>query len=746
MSNNILARKEAFEERRKNSNTGGLTTVYYLNGYMQNLDRSPVYREANALYQLYANIDLPLYPEEGIVGNLQIMEPVCFHYGGSTLVFEDRVKSYISEQKLQGEALVDFMSKIEAVRIREYRGANTTVFTPGEIASIETHAATSTWFGGHIVLDFTSILKNGLGYYQQEIDFYRKNNPDKNEFYDAMETILKAIQLYIYRYSLKASEVSALEGYDKDQFQQISHDLDTITNGKPQNFRQALQLLWIIHLLNGADSFGRFDYYLFEFYKNDIDNGILTKEEAKNIIVDLFIKIEEVGQIQNMTIGGVDADGVAFYNDLTEICVQTTELLGYKGPNLCLRVSKEMPEQFWEAAMKCIGTGIGLPALYNDEVYIDSLVSNGIEKSIANNYCLAGCSQIMIPGMSNFYNDVGILNAAKVMELAFYNGYDLRTEKQVGPKTGEVASFITFGQLYEAVCKQLDYFCDLETKINDKDAQFRASREGYAMRTLFIQDCIKTGKPIFEGGARYNNIELEVLGITNVADSLYAVKKIIFDEKKVSFSVLIEALKNNFAGSEELRKMLVNVEKFGNDCQGVDKMRSDISRRIFSKFNNTPTVLGGVSVPGEVIFTAHDYAGHVTGATPDGRYSGYVLADSAGASQGKDLCGPTALLNSVLKIPTKNFLLTSIVINLKFLNSVFNSSREKIKILFQTFFENGGMQLQVNVVDARILELARRHPDEYRSLVVRVGGYSEYFVNLPESLQLEIISRTTQAV
>jgi pyruvate-formate lyase len=178
----------------------------------------------------------------------------------------------------------------------------------------------------------------------------------------------------------------------------------------------------------------------------------------------------------------------------------------------------------------------------------------------------------------------------------------------------------------------------------------------------------------------------------------------------------------------------------------VDKIRSEISNRIFMNFNNTPTVLGGISVPGEVIFTAHGNAGRVTGATPDGRLKGTVLADSAGACQGKDICGPTALLNSILKIPVKDFLLTSIVINIKFLTSLFNGSKEKIKILFQTFFENGGMQLQVNVVDAKTLEKAMERPEEYRSLVVRVGGYSDYFVNLPESLQREIILRTSQAV
>jgi formate C-acetyltransferase len=266
------------------------------------------------------------------------------------------------------------------------------------------------------------------------------------------------------------------------------------------------------------------------------------------------------------------------------------------------------------------------------------------------------------------------------------------------------------------------------------------------MRSLFIRDCLSKGEPVFKGGARYNNIELEVIGITNAADSLYAVKKAVYDDKKVTFEKLLEALKDNFKGSEYLQGYLKKLAKFGNDCEELDNLRGQTTKRIFENFNGTGAVLGGIYVPGEVIFTAHEYSGRVTGATPDGRPEGVVLADSAGASQGRDISGPTALLNSVLKIPVKEYLLTTVVVNLKFSKDLFNVSKDNINLLFKTFFKKGGMQLQINVISADELLKAVDHPDEYRSLIVRIGGYSDYFVNLSKSLQQEIIKPTVQEI
>ena len=745
MSTYVLQRKAAFEKRRAQRREVPVTT-YYLDGYLRHLNDTPLYREACAHDSLLSQIDLPLYPEEGIVGCYDPCEPVCFYYGNATVIDTDLAERFIRERGLSDEAAETFRQQVDAVRQRVYRGADPAVFSKEEMDSIRAHAATSTWFGGHMVLDFDTILHRGLDDYQQQIDLARPEHPGQEEFYAAMETMLHAIRIFIHRYAEAAAAAAQTPPFDRERFTRTAQDLLWVEHHRPQNFRQALQLLWIIYILNGADSFGRFDRYLWDFYRQDIESGVLTKEQAFDHLGDLFIKIEEIDHIQNMTIGGLDENGDPAYTDLTELCIRVAAFLKYKGPNLCLRVNPQMPQRIWDAAMDCLGLGLGIPALYNEEIYIDGLTGNGIPREAANDFTLAGCSQTMIPGRSNFYNDVGILNAAKVFELALYDGFDTRTGHQVGLHTGEPAQLDTFEKFYDAVNRQIDYFCDLEISINDKDVLDRAAREGYTMRTLFMRDCIGRAKPIFAGGARYNNIELEVLGITNLADSLYAVRKVVYEQKLLTLTELTEVLRADFVGYEDIRKKLLDVEKFGNDCEELDALRGEVSERIFGNFNRKPTVLGGVSVPGEVIFIAHEYAGLVTGATPDGRRCGTVLADSAGASQGQDRKGPTALLNSVLKIPVQGHLLTSVVLNVKFLAPLFNASRDKVRALFEAFFAGGGMQVQVNVVDPEELEDALVHPEAHRSLVVRVGGYSDYFVRLSPALQREIIRRTAQDV
>jgi len=443
-----------------------------------------------------------------------------------------------------------------------------------------------------------------------------------------------------------------------------------------------------------------------------------------------------------MCIGGVDKHGSGNFSELTRLIIKATRELGYKGPNLCLLVTPSMPDEIWGEALACIATGIGLPALYNNQIYIDTLIRNGYPVETARGFSLAGCSQLMIPGQCNFMNDIGMFNAMKVGEIALYNGYDPRTGARAGIETG--ADFDSFDGLYNAFLKQLDYFIGLEVSLHTKDIRHRAELEGYVMRSLFIRGCLENAAYIMEGGALYNNVELEIIGITNLADHLYAIKQLVFDEKRVTYSQLKDILLSNWEGHEQLRAMFRAAPKFGNGHEGVDALRADLTRHMYKAFNNTPGALGGVYVPGEVIFTAHDWTGKATGATADGRKAGEVLADSAGASQGLDVNGPTALMQSVLKLPVKDYMLTSVILNLRFLPSTMKGTRsaERARRLFEGFFKQGGMQLQINVCDADTLRAAQADPDSYSSLIVRVGGYSDYFVRISRALQDEIIERT----
>jgi formate C-acetyltransferase len=700
---------------------------WYADAYAENLGESPALREARALKALWSHCDIGIWPEERVAGVLTAYEPLGFSYGSGTVINEEAQDALAAENNYTPEQRRELDALLAEADKRRYRAAEPSVHTEAEIKSINAVAATSTFFGCHMILDYETILQSGLDGYRAEIARQRARHPaGKNEFYDVMDTMLDAVIIYIERSALAA------EGELRGVFGRIAHM-------PPETFHEAIQLVWTMHMLNGCDSFGRFDGYMLPFFqKDDPDN-------AYSLIVDLMLKIEQVGQIQNMCIGGVDENGGDNYSELTRLIIKATRELGYKGPNLCLFVTPSMPDYIWDEALSCVASGIGLPALYNNGIFVDTLVRAGYPLKEARGFSLAGCSQLMIPGQCNFMNDIGMFNAMKVGEIALYDGYDPRTREFAGIRTGE--SFDSFEALYGAVLEQLDYFIGLEVSMHDRDIRHRASREGYAMRTLFIRGCLENAGYIMDGGARYNNVELEVIGITNLADHLWAIKQLVFEERRVTYAEMKDALANNWEGRETLRGLCRNAPKFGNGHDGVDDLRADLTRHIYKKFNEAPGTLGGVFVPGEVIFTAHDWTGKATGATADGRMAGEVLADSAGASQGMDLNGPTALMRSVLKLPVKDYMLTSTVLNLRFLPSIMKTpqSAERVRKLFETFFKQGGMQLQINVCDSDELRAAREDPDGHGSLIVRVGGYSAYFVRLPAALQDEIITRTAHS-
>ena len=749
-----MNRKSIMETRRSNGEFhSDNATRIWLDEYLKNVGKSPILREALAFRSLWGNCPIVFFPEELITGILYYNEIVCFHYSCGTYIDWNSVNLYIKQNSLNEEEISALHAELDIVESKRHKASASSDYSDEENASIRAFAATSTWFAGHMIPDYNKIMSEGLGGYAAAIKKCREENKeaDKDEFYEAMQVMLEAVILFIRRYAEKALETAVNKeiGFDFDRCKELHSDLRHITSNPPDNFRQALRLSFIIHLIYGVDSFGRFDDYLLTAFQSDIKTGAITEQYAYELLYDYMVKIESVNSIQNMTIGGCDVNGNSQYTLLTELVMRAVRDAGYKGPNLCLRVTEDMPKKFWELAFDCLGTGQGLPALYNDKVYINSLTQAGYPLEQARGYALAGCSQIMIPGKCNFVNDIGLINAGKICELVFYNGFDNRTKCQTGLKTGEPKDFKTFGEFLNAFEEQSKYFCRIEAEIHNKDNRLRGEREGYALRTLFTSGCIEKGLPVFSGGAEYNNTELEIIGLTNAADSLYAVKKAVFDEKRITMTELVEAMQTNFENNEPLRQYLLNaIPKFGNDNEEVDMLRARISRLYYKAMNDEKSVLGGIFVPGEVIFVVHESAGAATGATPDGRFAGQVFADSAGAMQGMDKKGPTALLNSVLKIPNQEFLLTSVVLNMRFLASTWNNfqSRKTIENLFKIYFAQGGMQLQINVCDAEILKRAVENPEQYRSLIVRVGGYSEYFVNLSSALKEELICRTEYSV
>ena len=738
MNFDIDARKRIFEKRRAETKRPKATR-YYLDEYMKCLDMAVHMREARSLKALWSNCEIIIHPEELIAGIISSYEPVGFNYGVGTYIDHTARDALIYNNNYSQDEIKALDKALEEVDKRRYHRMSETVHTEAELKSINAVAATSTFFAGHLIPDYDTIISIGFDGYRAEIDKQRKrHSPEKQEFFDVMDVMLDAAIIFIERCS------EATSGKLCDIFKHIAHK-------PPETFHQALQLVWIVHMLFGNDSFGRFDSYLKPFFEKEYArNEDLSEysdytncyDYAYELIVDFFLKIEQVNSIQNMNIGGVDKNGNDNHSALTLLVLKATRELGYKGPNLCLFVTPSMPDFIWDEALACIASGIGLPAIYNNQMYIDMLLNHGYSIEEARGFGLAGCSQLMIPGKCNFMNDIGMFNAMKVGEIALYDGYDPITDTQVGLKTG--AEFESFEELYNAFIKQLDYFLELEISLQDRDNIYRAECEGYVLRTLFTDGCLDKAAYVLEGGAKYNGVELEIIGITNLADHLYAIKQLVFDEKQVTYGKLKDALSRNWEGYDELRAMFKSAPKFGNGHEGVDALRAELTEHIYKFFNSKPGTYGGIYIPGEVIFTAHDWNGAATGATADGRKSGEVLADSAGASGGMDINGPTALMQSVLKLPVDKYKLTSVVLNLRFLPDTIRGTRssERVKHLFEGFFKQGGMQLQVNVFDVDMLHAAQADPDNHKSVIVRVGGYSDYFVNITKALQDEIIERT----
>lgn len=733
MTERAIKHRDAYLSYAKNRKAE--PSSYFLDAYVEAASLPPDLREAKALRALWSSCALHVMPEELVVGSLYVREPVGFHIGSATFV--DRkaaaeLADFRGWSEEEREALEEKLSLVDRKRYMPasdpafiaLHGAGT--YSDEELAAIATGAATSTFFGGHMVLDYEGLLARGLDDYQREISArLAAASGEKADFYRAMEEILLAFQILILRHADRCAELGMAEK---------ARELASIAHGRPESFSEALQLVWFAHLCSSADTFGRFDKYLYPYYERDLAQGRLTEESALGLLESLMIKIEEADSIQNMTVGGEGS-----VTGLTLLVLRALRETGYKGPNLCFRVWEGMPEYVWNEIAETLATGQGLPALYNERVMIAYLMKYGVPEEEAKDFCLAGCSQVMIPGKTQFYNDIGLMNAAKILELILHGGRDPLLGLDCGPVFG---SFDSFDELLDAYLSSLSYFARLEAEVNDKDILLRAEREGYALRSLFTLDCLEKGRGCYRGGARYNGVQLEIIGLTNAADSLYAVKKAVFDDKIVDMNTLLDALRSDFEGYGELRAYLVNrCAKFGNGNAEVDGIRKTITERVYSALRACPGPFGGSYIPGEVIFIVHDWMGKQTGATPDGRLARAVLADSAGAAQGRDRSGPTALVNSMLSVPVDG-IVTTVALNLKFSKAMWKTDRAKALSLFKTYFEKGGQQVQVNVCDRETLVRAMESPEEYKSLVVRVGGYSAYFHTLSKALMQDVIDRS----
>ena len=516
-----------------------------------------------------------------------------------------------------------------------------------------------------------------------------------------------------------------------------------------RTLQEALQALWFAHMITfwedglNANSIGRIDQMLWPCYERDVQDNGLTREEALELLECFHLKLYQTYDVQQACVGGQKADGSDATNELSTLVLEAIRSLGLIRCQ-SVRVCKTTPADLLRLAVALVAEGGGIPFFFNDDVIISALVDKGIPIKEARDYAAIGCVEITIPGRSFPHAVSHMMNVAKCFELALHDGCDTHIDKQVGPHTGDAVAFASFGQLWEAYQAQLEFFAERAAYWSNCGETAQEDLDPLPYRSILTSDCIERGLDIAWGGARYNYHSTCAIGIPNVADSLAAVRKLVFEDHALTMAELLDALRGNFAGREELRQMLLHrAPKYGNNEPYVDQLAAAVARHYCETMHGLRTIRGGRFHAHLFSFVWHiNPCGKGTGALPDGRKAGEPLAYSLSPMQGRDFQGLSAVLNSLAAIPHHLAAASSSAIIEIDPKLVDGDGRERFVQAIRTAIDQGVGQLQLNVVSAQTLEKARDHPEQYQNLAVRVSGYSYRFCLLDPEMQDHIIHRT----
>ncbi len=653
---------------------------------------------------------------------------------------------------------------------------------------------------GHTVLD-DKIYRKGMLDFKADIqasldalDF--DGDPEaqaKREQLKAMAIAADALIRFAKRHAEKARELASQEAdvCRKRELERIAEVCTRVPAHAPRDFWEALQYYWFVHLgvtieLNPWDSFnpGKLDQHLEPFYRKGLAEGTLTRDQAEELLQCFWIKFNnqpappKVGvtaaesgtytDFAQINVGGVRPDGTDGVNEVTYLILDVIEEMRLLQPSSSIQVSKYNPDAFIKRAGRIIRTGFGQPSVFNTETVIAEMLRAG--KSLVDARCggTSGCVETGAFGKEN-YNLTGYFNLPKVLEIALHNGIDPRTGKQLGPRTGDPRTFVSFDELFAAFETQLNYFVDVKIQGNHTIERLYAHYMPAPFLSLLISDCIANGKDYHDGGARYNTSYIQGVGLGSITDALAAIKYHVFDgggrgletgpselspfssgrslteptEPRVTMDELLDALAHDFVGYERLRRRLLNrTPRYGNDDDYADAIMRAVFEAYFKAIDGRPNTRGGTYHIDLLPTTCHVYFGSVTGATADGRKAWTPLSEGISPVQGADRRGPTAVIKSAAKMD--HVRTGGTLLNQKFTPSLLQDETglDGLVGLIRGYFELGGHHVQFNVVDAATLRAAQAHPEQYRDLIVRVAGYSDYFCDLGKALQDEIIART----
>jgi len=593
---------------------------------------------------------------------------------------------------------------------------------------------------GHANPDFGRIVNIGTGGVREIIEKWRSVNPEKDSFYRACLYTMDALDTVGDRFRELAVKLAAecTDEADKKRYELAAKAFETVPRKPAYDFTSAVHSFWLTFMFDGNDSPGRFDQYMYRAYAASTD-----REEVLDILDRLWEAFHRE-RTWNLCLSGSDENWNDETNGLTYDILSVAAKKKYQTPNITLRVHRNTPEKLWDSVHATLATGIGMPALYNDEVVCTAFEKLGMPACDSHDYCMNGCNQIDIMGKSHMGLEDGEVSFVKCLEFALNNGVDPMTGKYISVPTGDPVKFKTYEEFERSVYRQLEFVTNVACYSANGYQHKRANCRPNPYRSCLIEGCIEKAVDYRNGGPLYGHGQMLAEGIADTGDSMWAIKKLVFDEKKYTMAELLDALKADFEGYDELYHDFAACEKFGNDIETVDGVTSRLLNRFFDILKRNRTYRGGVYTGGCSPFNRAAEHGRKAGALPNGKRRGApLIADAIGATPGRDVNGPTALMKSVLKYNhTESG--SGFVFMCKFDKKVFMTEKgnASFKALAKAYFAGGGQQLTVTVVSPEELLDALEHPESHGDLIVRVGGYSDYFIKLDRGLQENVLART----
>lgn len=743
--------------------------------YQENEQDSKQVKRAKALYNALTQIEIGVEPDELIVGNRTkgVRYGVVFPESGISWVnreFEtiptrpqDKFLVHQEDIKTFREQIVPYWKgkSLEDI-VRDRAGDEVSAISSVVKINQTDHAQ------GHICPNVKEWLETGpQGYIDQAKSKLGSCTPQQKEFYECVILVMQGVQKFMKRYEdLLKETAKAYPDHAQDLMQvaSICHNLQT----RPAHtFHEALQSLWflmvVLHMESNGSSFspGRLDQILYPYYQKDIDDLTLTKEDALELIECLWLKFNEIVYLRNknsakyfagfpigfnVAIGGQDQEGKDYCNDLSHLFLDAQEDIGLPQPNLSVRLHEHTNDALLRHAVRCVSKGSGMPQFFNDKAIIHSLEKLGISHEDAMNYAIVGCVELTTQGNNLGWSDAAMFNLNKVLELTLNHGVCLLTGKQLGPDYGSLSTYKTFEELEAAYKKMILYFMDKMLVCCEAVEKAHIDVLPTPFLSAVIDDCMEKGMDVTAGGAHYNLSGIQMIQVANLADSLAAIKQMVYDEKRIAPADLVHALQTNFDGEEVMRQTLLHrVPKYGNDVEWVDELGAKWARFFRQELGKHTNYRNGPYHTGMYTVSAHVPMGKNVGASADGRLSQDPLADGGlSPVYGRDLQGPTAVLKSVSKMDD-DCTTNGGLLNMKFLPDFFKTETGITKFCYflRTFVDLEIPHIQFNVVSRQNLLDAQKHPEQYRSLTVRVAGYTAYFTELAGDLQNEIIARTT---